>query len=441
MLLFLAIAVGAALITLVNPMAGIVLGLKADIATSAILVPILGIGYSEAENQHHTLLISLPVLGVLFIKMLLYMLSRRKSMSIPSFNSVDLGLFGLAIVVSFGSFRGESFVFGTEIAARLVVFGISYYLFARTAIACKQDVRRSVMYFMVFHWLLAFGVGLYALSNPAETFGKLTLAKVNPISFSILMGDAVLVSLFWLLAAKPSSKLLTLVVLGSLPLFGYLMLASAERGPLFSLIIAASFLSMALLLIGNEVRNFVYFGIFLCALLMSVIVVNITKPEISEGFAERLSDIQSGEHTVGARLRLYSQALDFFDESPLLGCGTGTVEMTNHRGLYVHNLILEVGAEQGLVGLAMLALFLAGLINRIKTSILVYHDPLCGFFAGVMFFHLFESMVSGTLWTLKDLYFAAGMLVLLEFMAKENFQSYWQRTCSTCKYECLSRSE
>jgi hypothetical protein len=441
LLVFVAIAVGATLITFVNPMAGIVLGLKADVATSAILVPVLGMGYSEAENQHHTLLISLPVLGVLSIKMLLYILSRKKSMSIPAFNSVDLGLFGLAVVVGFGSFRGESFVFGTEIVARLLVFGISYYIFARTAIACKEDVKRSVMHFMVFHWLLAFGVGLYVLSNSAETIGKLTLAKVNPISFSILMGDAVLVTLFSLLAAKPSSKLVMLLLLFSLPLFGYLMLASAERGPLLSLIIGATFLSCALLLIGNEVRNFAFFGIFLCAILMSGIVVHITKPEISEGFAERLSDIQSGEHTVGARIRLYSQALDFFDESPLFGCGTGTVEMTNQRGLYVHNLILEIAAEQGAVGLALLALFLAGLIGRIKSSILIYHDPLCAFFAAAMLFHFVESMVSGTLWTYKEFYFAAGMLVFLEFLARENFNCFLQAECSTCKYECLSRSE
>ncbi len=447
-----AIAVGAALITLVNPMAGIVLGLKADVATSIILAPILGDSYGEGENQHHTLLITLPVLSVLLVRMLLQIFSRRKSMAIPAFNSVDLGLFGLIAVVAFGSFRSESFVFGSEIVGRLLVLGVSYYIFSRTAVVCKKDIRRSVLSFMILLWLLAVVSGLYVLSNPGEIagkvlssageiVGKVSLTKVNPISFSMLMGDAILIALFWLLSNRDSARGMTFLILCSLPLLFGLMLTTAERGPFLSLTMAAAFLTITLILIGNDARNLVYSAIFFCAVLAGAVVLYLSQPALSEGLAGRISDIGSGESTVGIRIRLYSQALDLFSGSPLLGSGTGALENINGRGLYAHNLILEILAEQGLVGLAMLSIFLAGLINRMKTSILVYHDPICAYFAALLLFNLLESMVSGTLWGMKNLYFAAGMLVVLEYYARENSANYWESPCHACQYGCVDGCE
>ncbi|AFM26938.1 O-antigen ligase family protein [Desulfomonile tiedjei] len=452
MLLFAAIAVGAALITLVNPMAGIVLALKADVATSIVLAPILGASYGEGENQHHTLLITLPVLAVLLVRMILQILSRRKSMAIPAFNSVDLGLFGLIVVVTFGSFRSESFIFGSEIVGRLLVLGVSYYIFSRTAVVCKNDVKRSVLSFMILVWLLSVGSGLYVLfstgeigsnviSAAGEIVGKVSLTKVNPISFSMLMGEAILVALFWLLSNRDSSRLLTFSILCSLPLLFGLMLTTAERGPFLSLVMAAAFLTVALILIGNDARYLVYSAIFFSAVLAGGVALYLSQPALSEGLAGRISDLGSGESTVGIRIRLYSQALDLFGESPLLGNGTGALENINGRGLYAHNLILEILAEQGLLGFAMLSIFLAGLVNRIKTSILLYHDPICAYFAALVLFHLAESMVSGTLWGLKSLYFAAGMLVVLEYLAREDFANYWESPCHACQYGCVEGCE
>ena len=79
--------------------------------------------------------------------------------------------------------------------------------------------------------------------------------------------------------------------------------------------------------------------------------------------------------------RLWAEALRFFDQSSIVGNGSGSFNQTNltawgelARGpdgvAYPHNIFLETAAELGVVGIGLLAAVLTVLFFRVRLRIL-----------------------------------------------------------------------
>lgn len=104
------------------------------------------------------------------------------------------------------------------------------------------------------------------------------------------------------------------------------------------------------------------------------------------------------------RMKIFRQSIGHFLESPLIGEGTGSAisfDLKNERDvnvLYPHNLILEVAAENGIIGILLILFVFIGPVGSILMFITSYSGPVEKEWLAValMFsFLLTTSMVSG----------------------------------------------
>jgi O-antigen ligase len=124
-------------------------------------------------------------------------------------------------------------------------------------------------------------------------------------------------------------------------------------------------------------------------------------------------------YTAGRRLTLYRWALEMFAQKPLTGWGLGGwsyYALDRDIPAYPHNLVLEIAAEEGVMGLAalgtlFLTVFLA--LRRIWRS-----SPDLSFIAPVFAFSLLATMTSGDINVNRPLWLWCGVIFALAGIAR-----------------------
>jgi O-antigen ligase len=114
--------------------------------------------------------------------------------------------------------------------------------------------------------------------------------------------------------------------------------------------------------------------------------------------------------TVGYRLGFYRSALNALVEHPIIGLGVGgwSIYYYDEDVLhYPHDFVLEVGAEQGVVGLIILILLLAMLFRSALR--LLQSDPYLGFVFPLLIFTLSYHLTTGTVES-RELWFICGLV-------------------------------
>jgi O-antigen ligase len=128
-------------------------------------------------------------------------------------------------------------------------------------------------------------------------------------------------------------------------------------------------------------------------------------------------------YTAGRRLTLYRWALEMFAEKPLTGWGLGGwsyYALDRDVPAYPHNLVLEIAAEEGVMGLAalgtlFLAVFLA--LRRIWRN-----SPDLRFIAPVFLFSLLATMTSGDINVNRPLWLWCGVIFALAGIAQRRLR-------------------
>ncbi len=212
---------------------------------------------------------------------------------------------------------------------------------------------------------------------------------------------------------------------------GWWLLIAGARGPLFASLAAS------LAYVGGSLRKVApprfapplsRHGLWLFALVAGAVViapafdrqVPIPTPWRSQNSlttADRMEVLyREGGASYAARLRLFRGAVDAFLDHPLVGTGTGTFrEGDEPQGTraYPHNLLLEVAAEAGVLGLAPLAFLLSVVTVLLLRNLTRLTEPARIILLAVLalfVYTLANAMVSGDINDNRVLFAVCGLV-------------------------------
>jgi O-antigen ligase len=302
----------------------------------------------------------------------------------------------------------------------LVISGILFFA-PLVLIRKTDDLRHFTLAMLICAILLSIKL-LYGI-NDASLFdptGHLT-SESREVT-QIGAGQAVGFGLLWLLFCTHYS-LRRLSLLIAVPLLCAALIASVARGPiLFFVAVLVPFLCLRGVRAAVTATN-VWLPVLLGGLLAFAASLDwLQQQESAQAkFATKRAEIEevlSGSstptYTAGRRLTLYRWALEMFAQKPLTGWGLGGwsyYALDRDIPAYPHNLVLEIAAEEGVMGLAalgtlFLTVFLA--LRRIWRS-----SPDLSFIAPVFAFSLLATMTSGDINVNRPLWLWCGVIFAL----------------------------
>ncbi|HXJ23392.1 MAG TPA: O-antigen ligase family protein [Polyangia bacterium] len=326
-------------------------------------------------------------------------------------------LIGLGGDLLFGALLAPDLHRGLEITARYFCLGLSFYLSGRLSLCGPPEyARRNIEAFLLVTWLLAMGLGLVALLfRPAVETGRLTLGSAHPIPFSVSIGSALIVSVYWLIQeAMGRRRPPRLGALGlSTGLIAFVFLASNTRGTVLAFVGTLVFASVGWF--GRQptlstIRAMV--GTLLVGALL-VAIPAAAKPEFIGRLVTNMSLITSRSHgqSIADRMEGQSTAVELFEHNAVLGVGTGA--FASYSPLpYPHNLTLEVAAENGLIGVSILLLLVVSLVLHGRAAVNGQMRSLDLLLLLLVVFHFIEAQFSFTLWMQKALFATMSLLDL-----------------------------
>jgi len=318
-------------------------------------------------------------------------------------------LFLLAYGITYSPDRSLGFAITAKYASMVLLF----YFLGRSWVWLASNPKKDIESFV--KWTIAFALiaGLTALLSPRPVpFGdinwRLSIAGVSAIPFALLMGTGVLYALVLLTTHWTSGPLSKLVMALSLGFLAFCLLSSNTRGVLVSTILGACYVIIAL---SGGPRNWASArpGLRAAIVVAGAAVVLGLLTALWPPLRFKFHEIAAWGGTVGYRSFFITQALELFKESPVIGLGTGA--MTVYLGDYVHNIFLELGAENGILALITFGIFMATLFYLCADSL--RRGPSLGMLlvSASLVYYLACAQFSFTLHHLKHLFLMAGFAV------------------------------
>ena len=126
--------------------------------------------------------------------------------------------------------------------------------------------------------------------------------------------------------------------------------------------------------------------------------------------------------TIGQRQSLYKSSFEAFAQYPIFGLGLdrwGTFYSVEGVPAFPHNFVLEVAAEQGLVGILVLSAFLVSLF---RAALRMAPYPVFAFLYPMLTFHVIYNLITGNVEN-RDLWFWFGMVVAASRIFQETLSA------------------
>ncbi|MFN7946112.1 MAG: O-antigen ligase family protein [Blastocatellia bacterium] len=339
------------------------------------------------------------------------------------FNSTDT-LFVALFTMFFASYllfsRNNPFAFQKVIYAPLLV--IAPY-FGIQLLATLEQVRKFFICCALLAVLLIVPSFYELFFNPLyNEYGRFSIyvfnnRSDNPIQFGITFALLLIVVLFHLTARKRIRWFQALLIIPAI----YLLLRSGARGPLISFLVTIFFYVFSLGGLRLRVK------IFMLVMLLGLMVGAYRFiPENTAGFYQDLLDPDSQVRvgsSIQERLFLMDLAVREFFDNPLAGVGTGN----SSGGIgYPHNVLVEIAAEFGVIGLALFLTLCVVTIRRAKRFLHnVAHgqgDWLMNLAFSFFIFSLVEALFSSYMGGDMQLYGSIGLVSVVAKL-KEQEQS------------------
>jgi O-antigen ligase len=228
----------------------------------------------------------------------------------------------------------------------------------------------------------------------------------SPIELGRQAALGLLVGAFVLLAYR--SVLMRIAAFATLPLIAVAFIASGSRGPVLGLV--GGLLVLLLLTLQDPDSRLRVGLVALGGVAAAFVVGRLVPPENVERALSVITGTEGGVSSNG-RFELWSEAWSAFVQHPLGGIGTGSFAGTNPGELYPHNLLLEVAAELGLVGLLLVA---GTLLYGVVALVQAWRGgeearPAVALVSALLVSMLLNSLVSSNLPTNNGLWLAVGL--------------------------------
>jgi O-antigen ligase len=312
----------------------------------------------------------------------------------------------LELIVALSYLHTISPQYGATLTLKFLTIGLFLFLVPLLIFRDERDMRHFGLSMLAFAVPLAAQRILVTLTSSAGTTEDIT-----KIGAGHLIGMTILLIVNYPLTEKRWFQRLIFL---TFPLLMAGLIASDARGPAFACL---GLLGVSIFK-GQGARRFFAGALAKVAIAVMVLgVVGFTVVKMTNTGNRRVSQkraeimqILSGETPTGgiaARLFGYSGAISGFIKKPLLGLGAGGSRaylatyhgpfgISNLELQYPHNVVLQVAAEQGIVGLAVLLAFLWSSYKTMRHLSTATGGRLSCFLY-IFLFDLFCMMVSGDL--------------------------------------------
>jgi O-antigen ligase len=271
----------------------------------------------------------------------------------------------------------------------------------------------------VRHFLWAcLGMGLLIVVLGIAQFpgtSRLVVLDLNTIQVA---RAAMLVPLIGIAFVLPQRRpAATLVIVVAIPAALVVAVASGSRGPLLAALAVVAGAGCIHVIRERASRGRrLLAGAGLAVLSLAVLAAALPSlPELSitrfESLAEFLQGGASSETSAFARVQLYQVASGLWAASPFVGSGTGGFETIAPRLLgiaadsYPHNFVLQLGADHGVVGVAVVGVMIAIAFRRP-----LHGDPIAFAVQLAAAYFILNAMVSGDFLTDRA---TLGLLLIL----------------------------
>jgi O-antigen ligase len=332
---------------------------------------------------------------------------------LPPLNRID-ALFGLFILLYAASVAYARNPASALMAAQqLLLSAGSMYLLGRLTItpdrfdSVLRELLAATIAFSVAFSFLMLGAQARAKAEfvGLAVVGSTTVGLSQPMPLSACAGLAALFGLadkrrWWLFVLVGAATAFTL----------YVSMLNARRGVFLAFAVGA--IAMACF-----ARRHLHLGRALVAFVVAALGLAVSVPEllasrsVQDSLGRLLWNFQGGGVVAdaSARGRHYriEKALDLFYVNPAVGSGLGGYDQATGLG-YPHNMLAEVGANFGLVGLTLLSAWLIALVFRAMQLARSRAYGVALF--GLLITTLVHAQMSFGFFMLKPLFLISGMI-------------------------------
>ncbi len=319
---------------------------------------------------------------------------------------------------------------GRTLALRAVAFNLTFNLYclivgALVLAGDRARIRRFLLFLVVVGLVLAGnGLWIYVEHGTFRYYRPFMFTRYY-LTWTYPVVSASAVALVLALTA-PAGSARQLLGLALTFVFGAFLLVGGARGPLLGLVVC---LVVPLLVVAPRaergallVPRIQILAFLLVTAAGAYVAYLLATGQMTATLSRFLSLLSYLQHQGTAlrheRLSYWSSALTFWSQAPLLGNGIGSFSSLyvpgggEVAGTHPHNILLEILAETGLVGLALFVLLLLVAAQGVRPARL-REDPLylCVWmlFASLL---LIRAMLSDDLAYQWELFLAIGLLSL-----------------------------
>jgi O-antigen ligase len=312
---------------------------------------------------------------------------------------------------------------GGEKLLKLVAFDAPIFLAPLILLRTHRDVRQLLLLCMLGSLVLACRTVYRVLHPTAEVL----LGEQDPteIGEGLLMGAAALMAFYY---PFPEGRFFRVALIGCLVALTCGTTASLSRSAIVSLLLVAAASLIFLRRIPTTLSRRAML-IAAVAVVVTVTVVSVwlsqlpaTHSKLAVKASELSLTLQGNPPggTAGQRYSFSESAWQAFLSKPLLGWGAGGWSTLWHYSdervlKYPHDFVLEIAAEQGLVGLAALALLLLAMLGACA-KVLRGRGTRFVFIVPVVALSLMGNAVTGQV-EARDMWFWCGILFALARMS------------------------
>ena len=321
--------------------------------------------------------------------------------------------------------------YGWDKLTRFLVISGILFLAPLVLIKKMDDVRHFTLAMLVCATLLSikllYGINDGSLFDPS---GHALSSESRDVT-QIGAGQLVAIGLLWLLFCPPYNlRRLSLMI--SVPLLCAALIASVARGPiLFFVAVLVPFMfshhGRAAVTSTKVWLPVLVFGLLAFAGSLYWLQRQEAAQEKFRTKKAEIEEVLRGSstptYTAGRRLTLYGWALEMFAKKPLTGWGLGGWSyyvFDRDMPSYPHNLVLEIAAEEGVIGLAALGtLFLTVSLAMRR---IWRRSPDLSFIVPVFTFSFLATLTSVDINVNRPLWLWCGVIFALAGIAERRLQ-------------------
>ena len=285
----------------------------------------------------------------------------------------------LVIMIAISSLYSPAADVGRDKMVKLLIFDLPIFLAPLILLRTSDDVRHVLLLSIVGSVLLA-GRTVYRAQHPTA---QILLGQDDPtqIGEGLLMGAAALMALYYPFRARRASRIALVAVVAALTCG---IIASVSRSAILSfLLVATGSLIFLRRWVPASTRSTVVLAVAAMIVTVPVSLALLWNlPGTHSKFAAKAAELTTaiqGDALPGTADQRYSfstSAWEAFLNKPVLGWGAGGWSTLWHYSdervvTYPHNFVLEIAAEQGLLGLSVLGLLFVALA---RAGIRILHD-------------------------------------------------------------------